>query len=232
MSHRIAGIDPGSQSGVVIVELPARSRVINLAAWVGSFLVHGMSETMRRSRAEGQAALFDRVRDVLRANGVREVVIEWPIDALPVWGGASRVKGRTSSPATLFSIGMSYGICVAAARSVASVQRIESYRVKPTREHAGWMPLVTRPQRSNPNKRVTHVMPRDELLGRLRSELSMYKPRLRGGMLIGETPNVRALSEDELMAYGVLKYHLSRTPTPPPPTREKLATRGARNPTL
>lgn len=212
---RIAGIDPGTKTGVVVIELPSCSRDINLAAWLGSFSISGMAETQSRSRAEGHVILFERIRDQLALLGVREAVIECPVDALPSWGGAS---GKKSNPATLFSLGANYGLCLAAARA-AGVHRVMAYRVKHTKEHAGWMPNVTEtvPNRRGGLTTVTHVQKRDVTIAQLRTQIATIGTQYRGGVQVGITPDPALLGEDEVMAYGVLAYHLRRTPLPPVP---------------
>jgi hypothetical protein len=211
---RVAGIDPGSKTGVVILELPTSVRDLSRAVWVHSASISGMAETLSRTRAEGHALLFSRVRELLADHDVRDVALECPVDALPSWGAAT---GRKSNPATLFSLGANYGLCLAAAHA-AGASKIMSYRVKPTRERpAGWMPMVREPSRRNPNVMVTHVQSRDITLEQLRQLCFLHWPAdvYQDGVRIACA--ARDIGEDELMALGVLRYHLQRTPLPPTP---------------
>lgn len=199
-SVRVAGIDPGSSTGVVVVQLRPGSRSIETAGWVGSCLAHPAAETKSRTKAEGHARLFERLTAYLRGLDVEEVAIECPVDALPSWGASRGVK---SNPATLFSLGSSYGMCLAAA-SAAGVRRIKSYRVRTTRKNEGWMPMVG-----------GHPQRRDATLDELRSLCSRLFPEDVYENGIRTSSAARDLGEDQLMAFGVLRYHLRRTPLPP-----------------
>lgn len=196
----IAGIDPGSKSGVVILELPNRQRDLNRARWLGSFVLSGSAQTNSRTKAEAGAVLFSEVCDVLTQYHVDEVAIECPIDALPSWGQHTRMNGAPRlNRATLFGSGAHYGLCLAAARACPSVRKIMSYHVTTTKKHEGWMPTV----KGRPQKRTI-------TLQQLRDELRL---RFAGPERSDNVP----LVEDELMAFGVLAYHLRKTPTPPVP---------------
>lgn len=203
----IAGIDPGSKSGVVILELPNRQRDLDRARWLGSFLLSGSAQTNSRTKAEASAVLFSEVLDVLTQQRVEEVAIECPIDALPSWGAATgRMKGAQGprlNRATLFGSGAHYGLCLAAARACPSVRKITSYYVTTTTKHEGWMPMVK-------SGRLRHPQKRTITLQQLRDELRRL---FAGPDRSGDVP----LGEDELMAFGVLAYHLRKTPTPPTP---------------
>lgn len=205
----MAGIDPGGKTGVVVLELPIQSRDLASAAWVGSFSISGLGETKTRSKAEGVAQLYARVRDCLARHEVRELAIECPVDALPTWGG------RKNNPSTLFSLGANYGLCLAAAHA-AGVQRIRSYRVSTTKKHAGWMPMVREPSRKNPNRMVTHVQRRDVTLQQLRAKVAPMRERAAAPAFgVRRRSAIAPMTEDELMAFGVLEYHLRRSPLPP-----------------
>lgn len=213
-SHlRIAGIDPGAKTGVVILELPNRVRDLDRAHWLGSFSLSGSAQSGTRTKAEAAAVLFTEVLDVLSQHNVEEIAIECPIDALPSWGRNTRMKGAPQlNRATLFGSGAHYGLVLGACRACPTVRKITSYHVTTTTKHEGWMPMVT-------NGRLKHAQKRDVTMQQLRDELL----RLFGGQGSRSADDV-PLSEDELMAFGVLRYHVAKTPSPPAPRYDEKST--------
>lgn len=206
---RVAGIDPGSSTGVVILQLPQEARVLDRAVWVASRHLTGMGETRARTKAEGNAELFVRLRSYLETHGITEVAIECPIDALPTWGLGSRRGGRVHvKRETMFGSGAHYGLCLAAARACPSVKRINSYYVTTTKKHAGWMPSDR-----------GRTQARELTMAQLRSVMQRIPTITRAGRVASRTA-IDALSEDEIMAFGVLSYHLRRTPSIPHDTKD------------
>lgn len=205
---RFAGIDPGSSTGITIIELPrVGAQAVEVARWLDSFSLSALGETKTRTKAEGLATLFELVRNVLVQHDVETVVLECPIDAMPVWG---RATGRTKGAGrgTIFGSGAHYGICLAAARAAMSVRHIHAYRVSTTKKHEGWMPLVRGGARGN----LVHVQRREITLQQLRDVVNKLS---RSSFASRDNRCGVGIGDDELMAFGVLAYHLRRTPRPP-----------------
>lgn len=202
---RIAGIDPGSNTGLVILELPPASRDLTKARWVRSESISGLAASQTRTKAEGHAELFHRLSEWLRNECVEQVAMECPIDATPVWGRATgRTKGAGRS--TLFGSGANYGLCLAAC--AAARCRVTSYRVQTTKKHEGWMPMAR-------SGHLVHVQKRNITLYQLRTALRSVNGFLPIKNGVVDTNADITQSEDELMAFGVLRYHLTRVPTAP-----------------
>lgn len=184
---RCVGIDPGASTGLACLDVPMGRRRPDLehARWVGHAVVRP-SRSTKRSPAEQRAELGTRVGAQLLAWGPAMVVLEEPIDASAGWENATRAVGKATHQArhTLFALGAHFGLALAAAARV-SVGPIASYPVNNYHGRPGWMQAGgRRPQR------------RDDVLRALR-----YRARSFGC--------VDELSEDVLMALGVLCYHLT-----------------------
>lgn len=223
-----AGIDPGATTGLVAVALPPSVYQLNAARLVGfATVTAGSSST--ESRANVKARLFDRIRAQLKAWTVSVAVIEEPWDALPTWntrtggqgsgggkslldlargGGGDAKKGAGKGGAargTVFQVGVSFGLALAAASDLPWDVAIASYPVtsapakgrKP--ERIGWM---QRRQSRCPEHTKTAIEQALQLRG--------LKERPLGGMLPSAADLAREENDNVYMALGVLSFHLDR----------------------
>lgn len=208
--YTVVGIDPGSTTGLVALRIAGhKSRPLDTARWQGNAAL-ATAHRLHRSDAENRAALFVRVRDWLNVYAPAHVVIEEPSDATPRWNRQGGESGAAAT-GTLFLLGAHFGLVLAAAQSCISLPRIYTYQVQGSKRKGkeGWMP---RGQGGRP-------MRRDLLLGALRTEARQHFYRPLDGVLPAPPKDrntldaTSVLSDHELMAYGVLCYHLRRQPT-------------------
>lgn len=220
--YRFAGIDPGAYTGLVALSVRAHAgkpltRVISADAdsvrWIGAARVHAGAQ-QHYTDAENEArTYYTRVRAQLLAWRVTHVALEEPWDNVPV---------RLQEQGTAFTLGARYGLALAAAHSIGA--RCMSYpvtsapakvftsdkrstRTRPAR--VGWMPQV------RGGKRNHLLMTQDRTITLRQQDDASRVLRLRpdDGML--QYTNMRdmpTLSEDELMALGVLSFHLTHQP--------------------
>jgi hypothetical protein len=193
---RYIGVDPGANLGIVCVDVRKQPRLIGYAldiTWMGSFRLHP-SQSQNRTHAENDAALFDRVVSTLqrwREDSTRTqplpliAVLEEPYTQTASWKGA---KGEGRQTGTLFSLGKYYGLALAACRN--ECHRIHSHPPTNDRrgQRTGWMQGSGRIQKR---------------------ELTLLALRGLAKQCGCQDPD--ALSEDEVMAFGVLKFHLDRS---------------------
>lgn len=191
---RYIGVDPGANLGIVCVDVREQARLIGSRLeirWAGSFRLHP-SNSQKRTHAENDAALFDRT--VRQLQYWREspplppqslvAVLEEPYTQTASWKGA---KGEGRQTGTLFSLGKYYGLALAAC--VSECRRVYSHPPTNDRrqQRTGWMQGSGRIQKR---------------------ELTLLA--LRGLARQCGCMDPDALSEDEVMAFGVLKFHLDR----------------------
>jgi hypothetical protein len=193
---RYIGVDPGANLGIVCVDVHEQARLIGSRLeirWAGSFRLHP-SNSQKRTHAENDAHLFDRVQGQLvswrvgfdRASTPRPMVavLEEPYTQTASWKGA---KGEGRQTGTLFSLGKYYGLALAACSTLCG--RVYSHPPTNDRrgQRTGWMQGSGRIQKR---------------------ELTLLA--LRGLARQCGCMDPDALSEDEVMAFGVLKFHLDR----------------------
>lgn len=190
---RCVGIDPGSTTALVCLDVPmGRLRPdLSRGRWVGHAVVHP-SASKRMTEPERKASLAERVAGVLREWKPDVVVLEEPVDAMPKFGAVNSRGISGHGRGTLFSLGAHYGLAVMGARIACPDARLYAYPVnnhgKGAARRPGWMQGgASRPQK------------RDDTMERMRSlALSLRCP-----------DHPRELSEDVLMALGVAAYHLT-----------------------
>jgi hypothetical protein len=212
----VAGIDPGAHSGLVALEIPTRPMPFDqLEAhiqWRGACQLNPI--TRKAMRPEQLSILvFERLRDRLQRWGVVDVAIEEPSDAMDKWSqggvGVSFALGRAYERALLAA---TYAGC-----------RVFPYQVRE------WMPKAT--TRNKRGGMTTHTQASDETA----NQMDVWSRQLRRPAQEGEGPYALSvaraaldrLSKDELMALGVLRYHLARqAPLPLAPSVDALPPRG------
>lgn len=186
---RCVGIDPGGTSGLACVDVPYGARRPDLArlVWIGHAVVRASASKLL-SPAEQRAALGARVAyqldNVWRPN---VVVLEEPADARVGWENSTRRVSRTGGAggATLFGLGAHFGLALAAATQWGHERRVYSYPVNNYRGRPGWMQAgAARPQS------------REATMARLR-------------LVARAAGCTESLTEDVLMALGVVYYHLA-----------------------
>ena len=190
----VAGIDPGAHTGLVVLEIQTTpmpiEQLIDRVVWRATCQLHPI--TRKALRAEQLSVLmFERLRDRLRRWGVVEVAIEEPSDARDQW--------RAASPGTSFGVGRAFERCILAATYAGCT--VHAYRVRE------WMPKTR-------TGNLQHNQKRDVTLAQLDALSREIRRRPLAGEPLRVTHVARAalerLSEDELMALGVLRYHLAR----------------------
>lgn len=176
------GIDPGARTALVCVTLDS-----GLVRWVGSEVVVP-SNRKDCSVAENKSMLFQRALKALDWWAPSIIVIEEPLDAMGTWSLSNR-RGRGQSRSTSFLLGEHYGLCLAAAKAMylRGEKRIYSYPCTNYKGRRGWM--------ASP-RHGGFAISREQTLQNMR----LY------ARSIGCTTG---LSEDELMALGVLNFHLN-----------------------
>jgi hypothetical protein len=197
--YRVAGVDPGATTGLVALAVDStRPHDVERARWIGSTSIDAGSST-KLTRAAVHARLFDRARNQFLQWGVVSVALEEPLDAMPKW------SGRGERRETMFGLGRYYGLVLAAAQACRA--SVASYPVTtdPSKGRVGWMP--THP--GGANKRLTMTAPREQTLDTLHQFSLALRARPHNGLAITNPPR---LPDDELMALGVLLYHLTRQP--------------------
>lgn len=205
--ERVAvGIDPASRTGIVAVAVPVGfERSPERWHWRGNRVAEKPKLTKSRGRLaalmgfrDAAAAALDEVRMAPWGASVTKlapwaVVLEEPVDVLP--------PGRDGR-GTAFALGEIFCAALLAARGAYYVERpfFAAYPVHNGRRQGGrpgWMPT----ERSGGGGNFTHTIPRAHLLRALHAE----------AVGIGAPKDV---SEDELMAYGVLRFHMTQSADP------------------
>jgi len=196
---RAVGIDPGSNTGVVAVELPDTGQLAR-GRWIDSAVLHPTDIPGVVGPAR-DAAFCDRIADWLRTIKPNLVVLEEPVDARSYWGGA-RKKFDQAGTGSSFRSGVYYGVAVAATLWMPRPLELASYPVGNFEKRLGWMGGGT-------NRR-------DKAIGRS-ATLARH---------LGAPAEVFALKPDGsyrhdhlFMALGVLAFHLSQLPLRPLATR-------------
>jgi Holliday junction resolvasome RuvABC endonuclease subunit len=206
----VAGIDPGATSGLVALAVdPNAPNDSERWRWVGSAVISKASST-KRTRVMNTLALYHRAHELLKEWRARHVAIERPAD-MGGWVGVRGGQGqRGQSTGTAFAIGECYGMLAVAAHTAGCKVHdypVTSRKANPSRnkpERVGWMPTVRGGRTGN----LTHVMPREELLAQLHLATLPLRERPHNGVLARDRATV--LDENVRMAFGVLRFHLSR----------------------
>lgn len=207
--YRVAGIDPGARAGLVCLLVPAANDApLSAARWIGSVQLRPESRT-GFTDAENDARLFAKTRAQLLTWGVEHVALEEPWDNVPV---------RLQTQGTAFGIGKNYGLMLAAAHSVGA--RAMSYPVtsrdanprkssgRSVKGWTGWMPTWRKD-----NRGMLMVQDRTITLADLDTLSRALRMRPANGIMLAAQPRaLPLLSEDERMALGVLRFHLTRQP--------------------
>lgn len=199
---RAVGIDPAARTGMILVNIPAgawrhgepidpsRLELLDNETVSSVAKTTVMGATM--TNAERDATMFPRLLNILRSWQPDMVVIEEPAD-----------QGFGSGRGVMFAIGKMYGIALAAVEACKTNINVDmvSYLVagwnaKRNREaRPGWMPKTK-------NKRgLWHTMEHDDVEAIFREAAARMTDRRRVK---------NRLSEHEIMAFGVLCFHLSR----------------------
>lgn len=194
---RYIGIDPGKNLGIVCVDVTESTRRIGSALhiqWVGCARVHP-GDRKDDTVAENDARVYSRTCVALgqwqqdsgqfgRESTPRPLiaVLEEPYTHMGAWGG-----GRSQSRGTAFGLGKYYGLALAACTHLC--ERVYSHPPTNDRkqQRTGWMQGSGRIQKR---------------------ELTILALRGLAGQYGCQCPD--ELSEDEVMAFGVLKFHLDR----------------------
>jgi hypothetical protein len=126
---RLLGCDPGSHTGLVLVELPAGTWDL-LGARV---LYRG---TLAASDGEGRdRRTLERMRERLRLLRPHVAVLEDPSDAATYWGQSRR--GKPVQRGSAYRLGVYKGLLYAAL--LEATEAIVEYRVQGTAADPGWM---------------------------------------------------------------------------------------------
>lgn len=177
----IAGVDPGSETGLVCLDVPESGQVVD-ARWITHAVVR---PTVRQglTEAERDANLFLRLAGWFGVAAPEVIVFEEPMDAAITWRGH-----RHQARGTAFRLGAFYGLAVAAAWHADSAVRLVSYPVTNRRSRPGWM------------RGKKH----DVIVGNMAAVAKMIAPTT-----VRDADGNLHLSEHVLMALGVLTHHLS-----------------------
>jgi hypothetical protein len=190
----LLGIDPSSTS----------VGLCYIAGSVIRFARVSKSSSQKLSDVQRDIGLITRVRtaiyDLVRGDYIHFAVLEEPKDAQPHWA-----KGGPMGLGSLFASGKGYGLCLAAIGDTHALKIGEAitYQVTTNKHGEGWQPRV----KGGRNKNLTHTPRKVLLIEELRAEL-MTKHQM-------QFLAVNELSEHELMAYGVLRYHLQKIESTP-----------------
>jgi hypothetical protein len=192
---RAVGVDPGARTGLVCVELtPDLLGALDItrpssARLVGAVRISASAST-KLTAAEQDATLYRRVLAQLDVWRPAIVALEEPLDATRGWQNAGRRAGRAENTGTTFALGRAYGLALAAA-SCSTATSIASYPFTTSRKLAryGWM-----------QGRAPLPTARALTLARMRAL----------AMQIGGREASLAMTEDELMALGVLSFHVEQ----------------------
>lgn len=178
---RIVGGDPGGTAGLVCVDVPV-TLDISRATWVGSISL-GTSNLDRLTPAERDGVFFRKMVAAFALWGPRHCALEEPLDGASFWKGKADKRGHEQR-GTQFRIGAAYALMVAAAEMQGTVEHIASYPVQKYGARQGWMPKVK---------------------GRGSRARALEMSTLAARAI--KAP-VSELSEHELMALGVVAYHV------------------------
>lgn len=215
LRRTVLGIDPGRNTGLYSVSIPAVSHALTLdelqrhAYWLGNAAI-AVSTRESISRLQAWREMYDRLGSVIVGAKPEPdlVVLEYPADGMTKWSGGS-ARG------TEFHLGMFFGF----AAIVTGI--IQAHKPTPTavalmpvtsskaRNRVGWMPKVTTVKG---NRRVTHTQDRETTLRQCREiahclgENSNNETQSPGRQ---SSEEVDALSDHELMALGVLTYYVT-----------------------
>lgn len=199
-----AGVDPGAHTGLVCVAMPDGGTRIHDARYIGSACVEAGTST-KDHKANVRARLFHKVRDQLGRWRVDVAVFEEPWDALPVFGAAKKgLKGRGASRGTLFSLGASFGLALAAAADlpwpVAIITHPVTTESNPRKKpRLGWM-----------QRRNGRCPPHEQTANESAHVFRELRQRPHNGVLPTAAELAAEIDDNILMALGVLNFELDR----------------------
>lgn len=202
------GIDPGGTVGLAAIVVPMtgpHAHDIDRAKLIGTAQVSA-STSAKYTRATARATMLVRVRKQLVQWNATHVVLEEPSTQTNSWKNA---KGEGRATGTLFFLGAHFGLCLGAAVTVPWPARVWSYPPTTSKrarnspdaspETLGWMqaraPCPTR---------------KDDTLDRMGTLLRQLRQRPANGVLPTKADLATSVTEHELMALGVLNFHLLR----------------------
>lgn len=206
---RYIGVDPGANLGIICIDVPldadggfARGNMrpnLQKTRWVDSLVIHA-SDKKLLTPAEKQLTVFDKVRAFVQRmfadnnrQGLQMIgVLEEPYDYRASWkgkrgGGEGDATQEGRQAGSSFGVGRSYGLALAALGTGGYCGRIHSYPVTNDRvqRRMGWM----------------------QGHGRIQSR-KLVLLAMRGLAKQAGCTKSDELSEDELMAFGVVRYHI------------------------
>lgn len=206
MTVRAVGIDPGASTGVVCVDLVRADTIVG-ARFVAAVTCRA-SASKDLTDAEQDASLGVSIRRTLdllhgATTPIAFVVLEEPADGMGKWSTQGRKTGR----GTAFGLGRAYGLALAAAAALDGNVGLHAYPVTTTAQgraagRLGWM-----------QGRQPRPTPREDTLATMR-----HLARALG------CATHASLTDDQLMALGVLQYHVV-TQSERVATVQQLATR-------
>lgn len=202
-------MDPGANLGIVCIDVPPQSDGglrngtlrpdLQRARWVASQVIRA-SDLQGNTVAENQLTMFNKVTGFVQAmfnlnnpQGFQMIgVLEEPYDYRASWkakrgGGAGDATQEGRQAGSSFGVGRSYGLALAAVGIGGRCARVHSYPVTNDRrqQRMGWM----------------------QGHGRIQSR-ALVLVAMRGLAKQAGCRNADTLSEDELMAFGVVRYHI------------------------
>jgi hypothetical protein len=208
----IASIDPGAESGIVIVALSEKAQTIfrsvqsgrqsmyslDHARLVATYVIKTLGAANGRSASQRRAPLFEKMRQYFVQHDVDEVVIERPSDI--ILGGFKSAKRKKAGEGigTAFGLGNHFGLIEAAALD-ADVDRITCYQIRTHSNEMGWM---QRREKKCPARELT--------LQRARARMKDLAQRPYNGIITPVTAGSTLDNENVLMALGVLEFHCDR----------------------
>jgi hypothetical protein len=205
--RRWVGIDPGATVGLCALVVPndgPHACDIDHAKLLGARSITATS-SQKFTSAGRRATMLTRVRAQLIDWQITDAVLEEPSTQTNSWQAA---KGEGRQTGSLFFLGAHYGLCLGAVATMPWPVRVWAYPTTTSKkarndpesdDRLGWMQArAPRPTR------------KQDTLDAMARELRKLKGRPANGVLpsIGELARVHV--EHELMALGVLRFHLLR----------------------
>lgn len=206
MGRRWAGIDPGSDVGLVGLLVPAHGAHAHSAEHARLIGYSKVTASSSRSytRAGRRGSMLLRVRERLIEWRITDIVLEEPSTHTNSW--AKSDGGRSVATGTLFGLGAHFGLCLGAAVTMPWETRVWSYPPTTSKkartaavtdyERLGWMQA----RAPKPTRQATTLENMQKLFD------GLYERPADGMFRTME----RTPSEHELMALGVLNFHLMR----------------------
>jgi hypothetical protein len=197
---RMAGVDPGSNTGIVVLDVPASLRIED-ARWITSDVLRPSASQKLATDAARDGELGGRILAFLRTANVLQVAAEEPLDATEGWTDNSGVTSRRAKGSS-FRLGAYYALVTAAAWQLEIP--MTSYPVIGYRKRQGWMAGTVGGTRNGFLPKGTS----ETIHARMRA--LAFNLGARGDV-----------SEHECMALGVLAWHLQQMTAGPSATLAK-----------